>query len=369
MKSLAEARSLLLSLGALDGKGITPLGQKMAELPCHPRISRMIIRASKLGKTSLACDIAALLEEKDPLPLEEYGTDLSLRVNLLRQYRHRRNLAGWQRIGQVSEAYRRMMRAAEDNEAVGSEDIGCLVAYAYPERVAMQMDRAGRYRLAGGEEVRLTNDALAAYPWLAIASVNVAPTKGERGGGFGTVFLGAAVEPEDLEELASRRDLVAWDTGRDGLAMQHEWRIGRLPLRSKPLHDAPRDLQEQVICDAVQKDGLSMLSWNEAVGALQRRVARVAEWHPELGIPDLSTQHLLASVRDWLPYYLYEEDGRLRSTGTSLRKIDLCKVLLSLVPYDLQQAIDRLAPSHIEVPTERAAVSVWTTGSEPKHPC
>ncbi len=344
VKSIVEARQLLLSLGALDEKGITSLGKKMAELPCHPRISRMILRAASLGQTSLACDIAALIEEKDPLSLEEHGTDIAQRINSLRRSRQRKNLARWQRIAQIAEAYRQMLHAGEDNSEVGTEESGRLVAYAYPERVAVQMDRAGRFRLATGEEVRLEHDALSSYPWLAIASLH---TKGNAG----SVFLAAAVEPSDLEELASERDLVAWDNGKDCLVMQHEWRIGRLLLRSKPIHDAPREVQEEVLLDALQKDGLSLLSWSDEVSALQRRVAQVAAWHPELGIPDLSTPHLLASAHDWLPYYIYDDNGRLRSTGAELRKINLCDALWALLPYDLQEEINRLAPSHIEVPT------------------
>jgi ATP-dependent helicase HrpB len=79
-------------------------------------------------------------------------------------------------------------------------------------------------------------------------------------------------------------------------------------------------------------------------------VAQVAAWHPELNIPDLSTSRLLATAHDWLPFYL-DDGGRLRSTGTALRKIDLCAAIWSLIPYDLQQQIERLAPSHIVVPT------------------
>lgn len=344
VKSLVEARHLLLSLGAINEKGITTLGKKMAELPCHPRISRMILRAASLGQTSLACDIAALLEEKDPLSLEEHGTDIAQRINFLRQARQRKSLARWQRIAQIAEAYRQMMHAREDNSEVGTEEAGRLVAYAYPERVAMQMDRAGRFRLATGEEVRFEHDALSSYPWLAIASLHTR-------GNAGSVFLAASVDPSDLEELATERDLVAWDSGKDCLVMQHEWRIGRLLPRSKPIHDAPREVLEQVLCDAVKRDGLSLLSWNDEVSALQRRVAQVAAWHPELGIPDLSTPHLLASASDWLHYYIYDDVGRLRSTGAELRKINLCEVLWALLPYDLQEQIDRLAPSHIEVPT------------------
>ena len=357
---LVAARQLLLSLGAIDEKGIiTPLGRQMSALPCHPRISRMILRASALGDVALACDIAALLEEKDPLAQKENDADMAERISLLRRARRHKNLALFARIAQVAEAYRRMMRTKEDNADVATEAVGRLVAYAYPERVAMQMDRAGRYRLASGDEVRLDrSDPLSSYPWLAIAkSFSNSSLKGgeqkaspSRGGWGGSVFLAAAVEPSDLEELATERDHVAWDAGQDCLLMQREWRIGRLLLRSKPIHDAPRDLQERVLCDAVTKNGLSMLSWSDDVSALQRRVAQVAAWHPELNIPDLSTSHLLETAHEWLPFYL-DDAGHLRTTGTALRKIDLCGALWALIPYDLQQQIERLAPSHIVVPT------------------
>ncbi len=357
---LAAARQLLLSLGAIDEKGIiTPLGRQMSALPCHPRISRMILRASALGDVALACDIAALLEEKDPLAQKENDADMAERISLLRRARRHKNLALFARIAQVAEAYRSMMRTKEDNADVATEAVGRLVAYAYPERVAMQMDRAGRYRLASGDEVRLDrSDPLSSYPWLAIAkSFSNSSLKGgeqkaspSRGGWGGSVFLAAAVEPSDLEELATERDHVAWDAGQDCLLMQREWRIGRLLLRSKPIHDAPRDLQERVLCDAVTKNGLSMLSWSDDVSALQRRVAQIAAWHPELDIPDLSTSHLLETAHEWLPFYL-DDAGHLRTTGTALRKIDLCGALWALIPYDLQQQIERLAPSHIVVPT------------------
>lgn len=357
---LAAARQLLLSLGAIDEKGIiTPLGRQMSALPCHPRISRMILRASALGDVALACDIAALLEEKDPLAQKENDADMAERISLLRRARRHKNLALFARIAQVAEAYRSMMKTKEDNADVATEVVGRLVAYAYPERVAMQMDRAGRYRLASGDEVRLDrSDPLSSYPWLAIAkSFSNSSLKGveqkaspSKGGWGGSVFLAAAVEPSDLEELATERDHVAWDAGQDCLLMQREWRIGRLLLRSKPINDAPRDLQERVLCDAVTKNGLSMLSWSDDVSALQRRVAQVAAWHPELNIPDLSTSHLLETAHEWLPFYL-DDAGHLRTTGTALRKIDLCGALWALIPYDLQQQIERLAPSHIVVPT------------------
>lgn len=360
VRGIVAARQLLLLLGAIDETGvITPLGRRMAELPCHPRISRMILRAASLGNVALACDIAALLEEKDPLSQRENDTDMAARITLLRKARQCKSFGQWQRIAQVAEAYRRMMQVKEDNTDVATEDLGCLMPYAYPERIAMQMDKAGRYRLASGDEVRLDrNDPLSSYSWLAIGPLQTSPS-----GGLGRVFLAAAVEPSDLEELATERDNVAWDSKQECLLMQHEWRIGQLSLRSKPIHNASRNLQEQVLCDAVTKNGLSMLSWNEDVSALQRRVAQMAEWHPELNIPDLSTQHLLASAHDWLPFYL-DDGGRLRTTKAALQKIDLCAALWALIPYDLQQQIEHLAPSHVIVPTGSRIRLDYRVGAE-----
>lgn len=370
LHALAAARRLLCSLGAIDAEGsITSLGKQMASLPCHPRIARMILRGASVGQTALACDIAALLEEKDPLS-QGIETDIELRIDMLRQARRRNSLGKWQRIAQVAEAYGRMARTlsnrfsnveAKESFPFSSEGkvvaAGALLAYAYPERIAMQMDKAGRYRLSSGEEVRLDrNDPLSACPWLVVASLYA-------NGSNGHVFLAAAVEPQDLEDLASERDLVAWDTGRDALLMQHEWRVGQLLLRSKPIHDVPRELAERAVCDAVKKYGLSLLDWNDAVSGLQRRVAQAAAWHPELQLPDLSAEHLLATAHDWLPYYIYV-DGRLRSTGASLRRIDLCEVLWSLIPFDLQQAVDRLAPSHVMVPTGSRIRLDYRLGSE-----
>ena len=359
LHAVVAARQLLLSLSAVDDAGvITPLGKRMAQLPCHPRISRMILHAASLGdeasdSVALACDIAALLEERDPLLHLEGDTDMAGRISLLRKARKQKKYGQWQRIAQVAEAYRRMMRAKEDNTNVVSEELGRLVAYAYPERVAMAMDSAGRFRLASGEEVRLDyRDPLSSYSWLAIGPLQTFP-----GGGFGKVFLAAAVEFSDLEELATERDNVTWDNKQECLLAQHEWRIGRLLLRSQPIYDAAPDHQEtlavrsqRVLCDAVKKNGLSMLSWNDDVSAMQRRVAQVADWHPELDIPDLSTSHLLATAPDWLPFYL-NDGGRLRTTKAALQSIDLCAALWALIPYDLQQQIEQLAPSHIKVPT------------------
>lgn len=347
-----KAKNLLMQLGAIDESGnITPMGKRMSALPCHPRIARMILATqhstfNTQHSTSLACDIAALLEEKDPLA-DSNNTDLSLRISMLRSARKRKQTGRWARIAMIAAEYRRMAHANEDNSDPAPEEVGLLVAYAYPERIALGMNNVGGFRLASGDNVQLdSNDSLAAHKWLAIASLY------SKQGNTGRVFLAAPLNPNDLDEsIIKERDNISWDTKQGCVMMQKERRIGKLLVDCKPIHNADKEDVIYIICEAMSKNGLSMLAWSdEQVQRLQRRVAQVAAWHPELNIPDISTEHLIANAKDWLPLYL-DEGGHVKSTVNELRRLNLAEILWNIIPYETQIEIDRLAPTHIKVPT------------------
>ena len=346
--NVAKAHELLSALGAvtMDGEkhAITPLGRKMALLPCHPRISRMILSAQTPGMKSLACDIAAILEEKDPLA-NENETDLSLRISLLRNVRKKQSPGKWSRIANIAKEYLRLAHASEDNSEVAGEEVGLLVAHAYPERIAMSISNLGDFRLASGSHTKIeTSDPNSAQKWIAIASMYSSSLQNSK------VFLAAPVNIETLNDLTLQRDNISWDSKQGCVLMQQERRIGKLLIESKPIHDADKQQVVRIICDAIKKDGLSMLDWNSQVQLLQRRVALVSKWHPELNIPDLSTQHLLDTAQDWLSFYL-EQGNHLLTTTTELRRLKLQEVLWASIPYELQGEIDRLAPTRIQVPS------------------
>ncbi len=345
---IQEAYTLLRTLGAIDGRNaITPLGKKMGQMPCLPRISRMILGTRNKAERALACDIAALLEEK--IPGEQTDCDMTLRINMLRDNRRKHQLGAWKRIAQVADEYRRMAHAEEDNRLVAGEDIGLLLAYAYPERIAKSLDSIGHFRLASGKDVLIpTADPMSARPWIAVALL------------FDRVLLAAPLNIRQLAEVEAsgtgasgvirQRHRIAWDGMQGRVVMQQERAIGKLTVDSKPIHDCDNAQIVSIVCEAMKREGLSMLDWNDSVKALQRRVAQVALWHPEMEIPDLSTAHLMETAVDWLPFYL-EQGGHVRQTLSELKKINLSEVLWNILPYDLQQEVDRLAPTHIEVPT------------------
>ena len=380
-----KAKELLTALGAIDENGnITSIGKRMATLPCHPRIARMILATTNLttstpqgvhlsqvhqqhlttstshhNNTSLACDIAALLEEKDPLS-ESGGTDLTLRLSALRAARRKKQLGRWQRIAKIAAEYRRMAHTDEDNRDPAPTEVGLLVAYAYPERIAHSTNSIGGYRLASGANVQLdAADQQSAHSWLAIASLYSAP------GTTGRVFLAAPIAPDNLEkEFVKEVDNIAWDTKQGCVVMQREQRIGKLMLSQKPIHDADKERLKGIVCEAMKKDGLTMMAWSEkAVEQVQRRVAQVAAWHPEMALPDVSTEHLLSTAADWLPFYL-EEGGRVKTSVQELRKLNLADIIWNILPYEAQLEVDRLAPTHIEVPTGSHIRIDYRSGAE-----
>ena len=390
-----KAKELLTALGAIDENGnITSIGKRMATLPCHPRIARMILATTNLttstpqgvhlsplgfcrlpeqevhqqhlttstshhNNTSLACDIAALLEEKDPLS-ESGGTDLTLRLSALRTARRKKQLGRWQRIAKIAAEYRRMAHTDEDNRDPAPTEVGLLVAYAYPERIAHSTNSIGGYRLASGANVQLdAADQQSAHSWLAIASLYSAP------GTTGRVFLAAPIAPDDLEkEFVKEVDNIAWDTKQGCVVMQREQRIGKLILSQKPIHYADKERLKGIVCEAMKKDGLTMMAWSEkAVEQVQRRVAQVAAWHPEMALPDVSTEHLLSTAADWLPFYL-EEGGRVKTSVQELRKLNLAEIIWNILPYEAQLEVDRLVPTHIEVPTGSHIRIDYRSGAE-----
>lgn len=340
--NIYNAKHLLLSLQAISEDGsATLLGKEMAALPCHPRIAKMILCSDTDAQKALACDMAALLEEKDPMS-ENADSDMTLRITMLRSQREKKNLGRWARIAQIAQEYRKLLQVKEDNHPVDPEAVGSLIASAYPERIAMALDNIGNFRLSGGQSLFIDKeDPMSTHSWLAIASLNAVGKKGK-------VFLSAPVNINDLP--TSTYTNISWDSKAGMVRMQRESRIGMLVIESKPIHDADKEEVIDIICSAVKKDGLSMFDWNEQVKRLQQRVAKIKQWHPEKDVPDLSTEHLMKTATEWLPFYL-EQEGKLKTTIAELKKLDLAEILWAQIPYELQEEIDRLAPTHIEVPS------------------
>ena len=344
---VASASALLRSLGAVDEAGhITRHGRSMQQMPCHPRVAKMMICASGDSERALAADIAALLEDK--IPNSDADPDINTYIILLREARRRSKLGRWQRIATIASQYRRMAGGvAEDNAMPDIYISGRLIAMAYPERIAVS-DGHCRYRLASGDYASIDGRSdLSARELLAVASLD------------SRVFLASPLDKSDLEILSRERDAVYWDNKEGRVIARRERRVGTILIDSRPLTDDIQALRQRAIIEAAPKYGMSMFSFGDEVQALQRRLVTVDSWHPELSLPAVDNVSVLSRIEEWLPMY-----APSASTVADLRRIDLTEVIWSMLTYDQQVAVDRLAPRRLSLPSGRTVRIDYRQGAE-----
>ena len=362
--AVAHARQLLMSLGATDEEGkVTAWGRRLAKLPCHPRIARMLLKADTAERRALAADIAALLEEKDPLAggaavptLSSVIPDAAIdhRLDALRRERSSGKPGRWGRIARTARQYADMIHAREDNSAVNPYEAGALLASAYPERIGKAWkEGVGVFQLSGGGLVSVmpnaeANSSLFTFHSSLTSEWIVAASMHQKSGGVGRVFLASVVDPADLRDYAHEREVVFWDSKAGAVVARKEVRIGVILMDTKPLDTAENrwERRQQVVCEAIVKDGPSLLNFTDEVQNMQRRIAFVATRHPELSLPAVDMQAICESATEWGPFFV----GKA-TTASELKKIDLREVVWNRLTYNQQQAVERLAPTHVVVPT------------------
>lgn len=352
---LMQATNLLHQLEALEDGRITEHGKRMLKLPCHPRIAHMLLLADDDDQLELATDIAALLEERDPLG-REAGIDLNTRIEALRTHRReQRDGRKLGRIAKIAEQYRRLFDMEEDNSSVDPYETGVLLTHAYPERIAFarpgnnaqfQLSN-GRYAMAGHRE------DLAAEPWLAISHIDARD-------GMGKIHMASPLNPRDLAPLVKEKEVITWDTEDGGLMANLNLCIGSIVLKSTPLPDPDPSHLVAAIIDAVKKEGEQLLDFNEEVEQWQNRVISLRRWNPNQQWPEVSTPSLLLTCAEWLSPYLSEV-----KRPEDLKKIKLKDVLEHSLSFEEQKSLNQLVPTHIEVPSGSKIKLMYRDNGEP----
>lgn len=338
----AQARDLLLALGAIDKRrGITAMGQAMARLPLHPRLAHMVIAGAAKGHGGLACDLAALLSERDVL-VGRGDADLRTRLDAVRSGRADAavNRAARDRVRAASRQLRRLAGVADDDH--GGE-AGPLVARAWPDRIAQRRGAHGRYRLSGGGGATIAEtDPLAASDFLAVAETD--------GKAEARIFLAAPIAQAEIEAIFADRietiEAVEWDTRTEAVAARRQRRFGALVLDDRPLATADSDHIGAAMLDGVRAMGLAVLPWSDAARSLQARIAFLRRLFPDDDWPDLSHAALTETLDQWLAPYL---PGVTRKAH--LAALDLDAILAALVPPPLRRRLDVLAPARIAIPS------------------
>ncbi|BBN57563.1 ATP-dependent helicase [Pseudomonas chlororaphis subsp. aurantiaca] len=355
----AQAQDLLERLGALTAKAgedwkLTAHGQAMAELPAHPRIAHLLLRGQALGLANMACDVAALLGERDIL--RGGGADLHSRLVLLsgEERAARGAQGGVQRARQLARQYRGYLRG-QPSQAVADPDhprwLGALLALAYPDRVAQQRRPGGaEYRLANGRAALFSEtDSLMKQPWLVIADLGSRQGQREE-----RIYLAADFDPALFDSVLAEQvrsvDQLDWDEREGVLRAERQRKVGELVLSREPLTGLDEAARCQALVNLVRRKGLELLPWTPELRQWQARVTLLRqldlEAKGESQWPDVSDAALLKSLESWLLPYL----GKV-SRLSHFANLELASIVHNLLPWPLPQRLDELAPHHLTVPS------------------
>jgi ATP-dependent helicase HrpB len=353
----AQAQDLLARLGAYkpgSRDNLSAHGQAMAELPAHPRIAHLLLRGQQMGLAEMACDVAALLGERDIQ--RGGGADLHTRLSLISGdgKASRGGQGGVQRARQLARQYRGQLRGKSAAQVADPDHprwLGALLALAYPDRVAQQRRAGGaEYRLANGRAALFGEaDALMKQPWLVIADLGSRQGQREE-----RIYLAAEFDPalfdEVLAEQVETLDLLDWDEREQALRAERQRKVGELVLSREPLPGLDDEARARALLGLVRRKGLNLLNWTPELRQWQARVALLRQLdldkdgHSEW--PDLGDEALLGSLEDWLQPYL----GKV-SRLSHFAALDLSSILRNLLPWPLPQRLEELAPAHLSVPS------------------
>jgi ATP-dependent helicase HrpB len=347
----------LKRLGALSHSGhITPHGKHMAELPLHPRLAHMLIKAAPLQLTRIACEIAALMSERDILrgPRGWRNADLRLRLDVLHGHRDHAAEAtvdrgAYERVQRTTELWRRQLGRHPSASAEQREDVhaaGRLLALAYPDRIAQrQPGQDARYLLSNGRGALFPSpDPLGSEPYLVIADLDA-------GAQWARIDLAAPLSLADIEALYADEigqvEAVNWDDKSQAVRAVRQRQLGALVLSEQALSKPDPSLICAALVQAVRQAGLATLAWTTELNQWRARVQFLRRIEgPDSTWPDVSDEALLKTAGQWLGPYL---SGI--TTLERVKRLDLAPALHALLTWEQQRDMNRLAPTHITVPS------------------
>lgn len=350
--AFSQAQDLLFRLGALTSdKKPTAHGRSLAGLGLNPRLGHLVVKGHELKLGATACALAALLTERDIIkstlvgerrPGAEVSPDLRLRLELLAGQRPSLGVgtADEGAVRRVKEQARQLrQRLRETSDRLDPEATGLLTGFAYPDRLA-QREGPGRLRLVTGQRITIPTELFSEAEFYAVAALD---------GTRGTASLAAPLAKADLlkhfPEQILREVEMRFDAATGKVITTQKTKLGALLLEETLIQKPDTEAVAQVLLQALLDRGIDRLPWSDAARTLRERLHFLHHHFPE-DWPDVSDAALAETVEEWLLPHLIG----LRSLA-DVERLNLGELLLSDLSWNQRTELDRLAPTHLEVPT------------------
>ncbi|SMC78581.1 ATP-dependent helicase HrpB [Sporomusa malonica] len=349
--AFGNARDLLGKLGAVEANGvITAHGRQMTQTGLHPRLAHMVLKAVEIGFAGLACELAAILSERDFFKGPD--NDLRLRVETIRKLKPGGSGLEWLLPQGVDIGSCRRIKAEGDrlkqdfgiplNPQDDIEDCGLVLALAYPDRIGQQRG-IGRFLLENGRGVIMAESQPLAYsPYIVAADLD-----GQ--GSESRVFLAAPVGFEQVRRYLGQQIIeettVAWDAAAQAVRTRRVERLGALILKESFCAESNQEDIYAALLAGIAREGLSILPWTRAASQLRQRLLFCRCWEED-GWPDVSDEALLGTLASWLGPYVCALTSR-----AELARLNLAAILEGLLIWEQRQKLEEYAPTHVVVPS------------------
>jgi ATP-dependent helicase HrpB len=366
-QAFRKAVNLLAALDAVDQKGrITETGEKMSSLGIHPRLAHMIIRGKAMGLGSLACELAAVLGEKDFLKNRSGSRNSDIRTRIDALHSIGKSDKGFfpdasaaARVNRTAALLKKQMKLADDAPPCDSDMTGVLLAFAYPDRIASRRHgKNPRFLLSGGKGAWLDDsDPLANHEFITVATLDGDRQESE-------VFLAAPILRLDLLRHFSAhiRTVSRCEFSDDlkGVISTARDMLGNIVIRENHQDDPDGTLKEKALASGIRKNGLGILPWNNESMQFMARLNFIISAGIDEKWPDVSETALIERLESWLMPHLA---GISRISQIS--EDAFSEALSSILTWHQKKRLDYLAPTHIRVPSGSRIRLDYTSGKIP----
>lgn len=375
----AQARVASSLACAAGSWALTDLGKRMARLPVHPRLGRLLIEGETFGCAARAALAAALLAERDPFlrgtaPASKSvlsQSDIQDRVEALEEFetagRFQFPIGELHRGGAdfVLRARDQLFRLLDESGSLqrksgspqrkqGSEDglLRSLLA-AFPDRLARRRNPASpRGIMVGGRGVKLMPSSRVVEPEFFLC-IDV-----DAGESEALVRLASGVRREWLSaERIVESQRVEFNPHMEKVEAKRFIHFEDLLLDSTAILLPDAEATAPVLAAAALSNWERIRPANDSpAGQYLLRLRCVRTWMPDLGLPAFDESEM-RELLGWLCASCRSFDD--------LRKADWLGAFKGRMTHQQRTAVDREAPERIEVPSGSQIALTYEEGRPP----
>ena len=362
--TVAAAERLLEMLGALDGGKLTAVGRRLAAMPAHPRLGRLLLAAAERGLLREGAAMAALVSEKDIVPPGRRGegprgpttagsSDLVHRLTLLDEAERQRfaphlydrgiDPMAARSVAQVRDELLRVGRSLPSSppRPATEDELLRLPLFAYPDRVCRRRaNDAAAGAIVGGGGVRLAPEsAVRQGEFFLAVDLRHDPYSATR---EAAVRVASRLEPAWLGEAfpgSVRRERTAeYDAARGRVVGVVRTWYRDLVIAEEPNAAVDPAVAGEVLAAALRPRAAELVAADEAAARLLARLALLRSHLPQHAWPSVDPAEVVAEA----------SIGR-RSLDEVRR--GLADSIRNRLVYPIDRVLEEQAPEAIAVPS------------------